>query len=114
MWSLQCKEHLAVLYVYSESASSEVLSRFGVISSQVLGYLKSSWEAGYSQQEQSIDYTNKMWWDTWELALFHKELGETCQTHWRLIVRVMSHYKESSGGSCSEQDREGEKQRRND
>ncbi len=28
----------------------------------------------------------------------------------RLIVRVMSHYRESSGGSCSEQDREGEKQ----
>ncbi len=26
-----------------------------------------------------------------------------------LIVRVRSHYRESSGGSCSEQDREGEK-----
>ncbi len=30
------------LYVYSESASSEVLSRAGVISSQVLVHLKSS------------------------------------------------------------------------
>ncbi len=64
---------MPVLYVYSESASYEVLSRVGVISSQVLGHLKSSWKAGYSQQEQSIDYTNNMWWNhTWEVALFTK------------------------------------------
>ncbi len=31
----------------------------------------------------------------------------------RLIVRVMSHYRESSGGYCSEQDKEGEKHRIN-
>ncbi len=73
MWSLQCKDNVAVLYVYSELASSKVLSRVGVISSQVLGHLKSSWEAGYSQQEQSVDYTNKMLWNhTWELKLFQK------------------------------------------
>ncbi len=64
---------MPVLYVYSESASYEVLSRVGVISSQVLGHLKSSWKSGYSQQEQSMDYTNNMWWNhTWEVAFFTK------------------------------------------
>ncbi len=71
---------MPVLYVYSDSY--EVLSRVGVISSQVLGHLKSSWEAGYSQQEQSMDQQHVMK-SYLGSGTFHKEQGKTFQTQWR-------------------------------